>query len=91
MESNIDTLYEYFEFHLFAVDLEDETEERFVLKVIETYISSLLDKGHIILEHSDEIRDDLQEEVYAMLRAKTYGYYSIGDFRRAVKTKKVNS
>ncbi|MCB0421596.1 MAG: hypothetical protein KDD61_11405 [Bdellovibrionales bacterium] len=87
MNNEIDTLYEYFEHHLFSADIEDETEERFVIRVIEKYVTSLLRQGFILSDHSDEIRDDLQEEVYGMLKAKTYGYFSIGDFRRAMRQK----
>lgn len=91
MRNEIDTLYEYFEYHLFSSEIEDESEERFILRVIEKYITSLSKEGFILSEHSDEIREDLQEEVQSMLRSKTYGFFSIGDFRRANRHKIINS
>ena len=49
--------------------------------LVENYIKGLEDKGHLILEHAAEIRDDLQEEVSEMLRKKIYGHFNITAFR----------
>ena len=76
-----DSLYEYFEYHLFELDSTNESEERFIIRVVENYIKGLEAKGHLILEHAAEIRDDLQEEVCEMLKKKIYGHFNITAFR----------
>lgn len=87
MRRNFDELYTFFERHLFSSDMESITHIEFVNNVVEDYWSHFSSTGTILEKYAIEIREDLEDEVFEMLRKKTYGYYSIQDFRQAVSKK----
>lgn len=80
----MDPLYSIFEQHLFNALVEEETNEEFLTRVVADYMDRLKANGTLIArEHMDDIRSDLREEVFEMLRKKTYGHFSLAEFRRA--------
>ena len=77
------SLYECFENHLQEVGLESESNELFIARVLESYITQLLEAGFNLGPYAEEVYEDLQEEVLEMLQKKIYGYTSVGEFRKA--------
>lgn len=79
-----ETLYHIFENHLYNTLVEDESKSEFVAAVVRDYLNSLKASGsHVAKEHLLEIEEELSELVIEMLRKKTYGHYSLADFRRS--------
>jgi hypothetical protein len=61
-----------------------EETDAFLARVVEDYIMRLISTGTVIpREVLPMIEHDLREEVLEMLRKKTYGHFSLADFRRA--------
>jgi hypothetical protein len=54
--------------------------------VVQDYIHRLSQTGVILGEHRQMIEEDIRAEVVDMLRKKTYGHYSLNDFRKAHAT-----
>ncbi|MES2965522.1 MAG: hypothetical protein V4760_16700 [Bdellovibrionota bacterium] len=79
-----DPLYYLFEQHLFNALVEDEGTDAFLARVVDDYVMRLIATGTVIpREVLPTIENDLREEVLEMLRKKTYGHFSLADFRRA--------
>lgn len=78
-----DPLYAFFEQRLYSSDFEDETQEEFIFRVVENYVESLIKKAHIPLNYLTRLQEDLEEEVQEMLQIKTYGHFSLQEFRRS--------
>lgn len=83
-----DKLYELFEQQLYSTDFEPSTQEEFIYRVVESYVEDLIRSAHIPIQFLHTLQQDLEEEVRDMLKKKTYGYYSIREFRKAILTKK---
>jgi hypothetical protein len=81
-----DPLYRLFEQHLFNAIVEEETADEFLKRVVSDYLDRLTSNGIIPREHLMAIENDLRDEVLEMLRKKTYGHYSLSDFRKSVVT-----
>lgn len=79
-----DPLYYIFEQHLMNALVEDEGTEPFLARVVEDYVARLIASGTVIpREVLPIIEQDLRDEVLEMLRKKTYGHFSLADYRRA--------
>lgn len=78
-----DLLYSIFEQYLFNALVENETTEEFLTHVVREYLDRLARSGTIPHGHIDSIEEDLRDEVLEMLRKKTYGHYSLSEFRKA--------
>ncbi len=87
MKSSMDRLYSIFERHLLNALVEEETAEEFLSRVVRDYLTSLDGTVVILDEHRSSIEEELREEVLEMLRKKTYGHYSLKDFRKAAPAK----
>lgn len=83
MKSPMDRLYAIFEQHLLNALVEEETTEEFLNRVVHDYLTDLSESTVILDEHRPSIEEDLRDEVLEMLRKKTYGYYSLKEFRKA--------
>ena len=83
-----DKLYELFEQRLYSTDFEPSTQEEFIFRVVEDYVEDLIQTAHIPIHFLQNLQTDLEEEVLEMLQKKTYGFYSIQEFRKALKNKK---
>lgn len=83
MRKGTDLLYSIFEHHLFNALVENESTEEFLTRVVREYLQRVSVNGTIAPGHLDSIEDDLRDEVLEMLRKKTYGHYSLGEFRKA--------
>jgi hypothetical protein len=83
MNSNADLLYSIFEHYLFNALVENETTDEFLIVVVRDYLQRLSMRGTIPLEHVAGIELDIRDEVLEMLRKKTYGHYSLTEFRKA--------
>ena len=78
-----DRLYTLFEQQLYSKDCAQETQEEFVYKVVERYVMGLLSNGHVPIQFLPTMQVDLEEEVQEMFQKKTYGFYSLDEFRKA--------
>lgn len=79
-----DKLYEFFEQRLYSMDFEPETQDEFIYRVVEDYVSDLIEVAHIPIHFLKGLQTDLEEEVSEMLQKKTYGFQSIRDFRNSL-------
>ena len=84
MLSPLDPLFALFEQHLFNALVEDETTEDFLNRVVAGYLARLAETCVIPQQLRGTIEQDLREEVLEMLRKRTYGHYSLSEFRRAM-------
>lgn len=82
MKSSMDRLYKIFEQHLLNALVEEETTDEFLSRVVQDYLVSLGETVVILEDHRESIEEDLREEVLEMLRKKTYGHYSLKEFRQ---------
>lgn len=83
-----DPLYSLFEQHLLNALVEDESTEDFVNRVVQDYIAEMNHTARISRQHLPMVEEDLREEVMEMLRKKTYGHYSLKEFRKAQAAKR---
>jgi len=83
MNSDADLLYNIFEHYLFNALVENETTDEFLTVVVRDYLQRLSLRGVIPLEHVAGIELDIRDEILEMLRKKTYGHYSLAEFRKA--------
>ena len=77
-----DPLYKIFEKHLHSGVYDNQTQDRFIRDVVEFYFVELNRTGHVPHRMHDLMRGDLAHDVQAMLKAKIYGHYGIGDYNR---------
>lgn len=80
-----DELYNCFEEHLYNLRSEKETHAEFVCHVVDSFWSKLKNFGHISSHFETEIREDLEDEVMAMLRKRTYGYFNLDQYRKSLR------
>lgn len=83
MRSQRDPLFNIFEQHLFNALVEEETTEEFLDRVVKDYLCDLKSHGLIPPSQIQVLESDLKEEVLEMLRKKTYGHYSLKEFRKS--------
>lgn len=74
-------LYQWFERHLYSTFIEEMSEDEFVAHVAGDYVQHLTDQGRVALNQIDPILEEVEDEVRNMLRIKTYGFFSIQEFR----------
>jgi hypothetical protein len=86
-----DKLYSLFEQRLSSSDFETSTQEEFIFRVVEDYVLDLIQAAHIPIHHLKTLQEDLEEEVSEMLKKKTYGFFSIKEYREALKSKKAGN
>ena len=82
MSSRKDPLFKIFEQHLFNAMVEDENSADFVGRVVQEYMKTLTALGTVPHAHRETLSEDLREEVMEMLRKKTYGHFSLAEFRK---------
>ena len=80
-----DKLYELFEQRLYSSELETETQEEFIYRVVEDYVSDLIRMAHIPIHCLSALQEDLEAEVTDMLKVKTYGFYNLAEFKKSLK------
>lgn len=85
-----DKLYELFEQRLYSSDFEDSTQEEFVFRVVEEYVMGLIQAAHIPIHYLKTLQEDLEAEVGEMLKIKTYGFYSLKEYRDSLKNNKAD-
>lgn len=90
MKLDADLLYNIFEHYLFNALVENETTEEFLTVVVRDFLARLSESGTIPLGHVAAVELDLRDEVLEMLRKKTYGHYSLTEFRKAHLEKRGN-
>lgn len=78
-----DPLYKIFEQNLFNALVEDESADELVNRVVEEYLAELAHGGSIPPKSKPELAADLKDEVIEMFRKKTYGHYSLAEYRRS--------
>jgi len=83
MKPYTDPLYTIFEKHLYNFIIEEQSSEDFVRAVVHDYLESIRSQGTISVRTIEFLEQDLKEEVTEMLRKKTYGHYSLAQFRQA--------
>ena len=83
----LDPLYTIFEKYLYDFNSNDDSEEAFVEKIVDEYISFLM-KNKVTVPHrwEKQISLELQEQVRQMIRKKMYGCLSIEEFIVGQKT-----
>jgi len=80
-----DKLYQLFEQRLYSSELETETQEEFIYRVVEDYVSDLIRMAHIPIHCLAVLQEDLEAEVTDMLKIKTYGFYNLAEFKKSLK------
>ncbi|RYZ63771.1 MAG: hypothetical protein EOP05_23040 [Proteobacteria bacterium] len=84
MRFDNDPLYLIFEQHLFTALVEEEALEDFMGRVVSDYVAHLQVMGTVIPQQLRAgLEQDLRDEVLEMFRKKTYGHYSLSEFRKA--------
>ncbi len=81
-----DHLYRIFEIHLLNEFIEEESEDTFVVSVVDQYIDSLKKTASLPLAFIDDIREDTANEVYNMLLKKVYGHFSLQHYRNSLNS-----
>lgn len=81
MKAQADPLYIIFEQHLLNALVEEETTEEFLNHVVRDYLARIGENSTIPHDVRPMVEEDLREEVMEMLRKKTYGNYSIKEYR----------
>lgn len=85
MRPRQDPLYLIFEHHLLNCIVENEPSDDFVQRVVSEYVQVLNRDNRIPPDQLPLIEADLHDEVVEMMRKRTYGHYSLADFRRQQK------
>lgn len=80
MNSQLDLLYRIFERHLLDPSSKNKDPEEFVFRIVEEYVMNLIREAHIPISYLETIRQDLEDEVLEMFRAKTYGHPSLKSY-----------
>ena len=88
--NSLDKLYECFEHHLLELEIEKESQAEFIYAVVESYISHILEFGHISQQFETEIREDIEFEVEEMLKMKIYGHFNLDQYRKSLRTSKAS-
>lgn len=63
----------------------NDEPEIFIDLVAEDYLMSLVRQAHIPLRYLDTLRDDVRAEIMDILRVRSYGYPSLGDYLQTQK------
>ena len=82
-----DLLFQIFHQHLHDPDCQIESGKEFIQKVVGTYLLFISRAGNIPNGHLQDVIEDLQAEVLEMYRKKTYGHYSLKEYRDTLKKK----
>ena len=82
-----DLLFQIFHQHLHDTDCDIESAKELIQKVVGTYLLILSRAGNIPQGHLQDVIEDLEAEVLEMFRKKTYGSYSLKDYREGLKKK----
>jgi hypothetical protein len=80
-EMKIASLYDCFERHLLNLSIESETQESFVITVVEKFLINLGGHGYSFSSHAEDTFSELCDEVTEMLNKKIYGHMSIDQYR----------
>ena len=84
------SLYDCFEGHLHNLNLESESEDVFVVAVVEKYLINVGGHGFSFSSHAEDTFTELCDEVTEMLRKKIYGHLSIDEYRSTLRRKAVS-
>jgi hypothetical protein len=81
------TLYDCFESHLKNLTIEGETEEAFIVTVVERYLVNLGGHGYCFTSHAEDTFTELCDEVTEMMQKKIYGHMSVDNYRTHLREK----
>jgi len=84
--ANADILVECFERVIAHFDEDDV--EIFVARVAEEYLIELIRQAHIPIRYIEQLRDDVMCEVQEILKIKSYGSLSFGDYLNQRRTRR---
>ena len=84
MRRQKDPLYLIFEHHLLNCLVENEGTDDFIKRVVQEYIELLNHAGRVPPQQMLALEADLRDEVLEMVRKKTYGHYSLAEFRKTI-------
>lgn len=82
-----DLLFQIFHQHLHDPDCQIESPKELIQKIVGTYLFFISRSGNIPEGHLQDIIEDLEAEVLEMYRKKTYGHYSLKEYRDDIKKK----
>jgi len=78
----IDPLYSIFEQHLLNDQDQNDNTTEFIEKVVQSYLKKLNQLGiSVPQEWRAQVEEELGRQVHAMLLKKTYGCYSLDEYR----------
>jgi hypothetical protein len=80
-----DPLFRIFEEHLHQGLIDDEAPEVFVDQVVEKYITWLKTDSVFVMSTLAQLEADARLDVLDMLHKKTYGFFSLAQYRKARK------
>ncbi len=83
MSQKTDLLYQILSDYINCDLFSDECERELIARVADAYLEHLLDQGTIAEKFIAEIREDIEEEARAMYLKKTYGHYSLKEYRKS--------
>ncbi len=83
MQKETDLLFQILEDYLYSDLFAGDSESELIARVADAYLAHLLDLGTITEMYIAEVREDIEVEVRDMYLKKTYGHFSLKDFRRA--------
>ncbi len=81
----IATLYDCFERHLQNLSIDEESNESFVVAVVEKYLINLGGHGYSFSSHAEDTFSELCDEVADMLNKKIYGHHSLNHYRSLLR------
>lgn len=80
-----DLLFQIFHQHLHDPDCQIESAKDLIQKTVGTYLFFISRIGNIPEGHLQDVIEDLEAEVLEMFRKKTYGHFSLKEYRSSLK------
>lgn len=85
----LDALYTIFEKHLYDFDDNEESEQKFIDKIVNDYLRFLCESNVAVPgKFLNQIVEELRDQVHQMLVKKMYGALSIDEFIRSQPDRK---
>ena len=90
MNNTFDQLYYIFENYLNNNLIEEECEDTFVANVVGLYMKEIKKTASVMPQNFlEDIKEDTAELVYDMLLKKTYGYFSLNQYRQSIRSQNI--
>ena len=83
------TLAEIIEQHLIVYAAENDKPETILSLVVDEYTQELQKSGRLLAHHVRDAQEEFQELALEIIRKRTYGCLTIGDFRRHMQNRKI--